>query len=148
MDLRKGETMKEIRVKKMAADAVLPTRAHANDAGLDLYNLEDVLLNPGEGKAIKTGIALAIPEGHVGLVADRSSLAKRGIKSAGGVIDAGYRGEVLIILWNISAAAVQLKGGERVAQLLILPVATPAVLEAVELDETARGERGFGSSGR
>lgn len=138
----------KIEIVRVAPDAVLPTRAHPDDAGLDLYNLDDVLLEPGEGKVVKTGIALALPAGHVGLVADRSSLGKRGIKTAGGVIDAGYRGEIHIVLWNISPASVQLKRGERIAQLLILPVATPAVFEVSELDETSRGTKGFGSSGK
>src|ERR1700722_19523667 len=94
-----------INILRVHPDATLPTRAHPDDAGLDLYNLEDFKMAPGEGKMIKTGIALAVPQGHVGLVADRSSLAKRGLKTAGGVIDAGYRGEVGVVLWNISGQA-------------------------------------------
>ncbi len=132
----------------MSAEATLPTRAHPDDAGLDLYSLEDIILMPAQGRVVKTGIAIALPPKHVGLVADRSSLAKRGIKTAGGVIDAGYRGEIHIVLWNISQDPVQLKRGERIAQLLILPMATPAVLEVETLDETLRGTRGFGSSGK
>src|SRR3954453_11771331 len=114
---------------RLSPEAVLPTRAHVDDAGLDLYGLEDLILAPGQGRAAKTGIAIALPKGMVGLVADRSSLAKKGVKIAGGVIDAGYRGEIHIVLWNISAEPIQLKRGERIAQLLILPVATPAVRE-------------------
>ncbi len=141
-------TLDLIEILRVSSEAKLPTRAHPDDAGLDLYNLEDVLLESGHGKVVKTGIALAIPAGHVGMVADRSSLAKKGIKSAGGVIDAGYRGEVHIVLWNLSREAVQLKSGERIAQLLILPIATPAVKEVQSLDETQRGKNGFGSTGR
>jgi dUTP pyrophosphatase len=137
----------ELPVKRMSPEARLPTRAHEGDAGLDLYNLEDLLLEPGQGRTVRTGIAIALPPGYVGLVADRSSLAKRGLKSAGGVIDAGYRGEIHIVLWNISTAPIALKPGERIAQLLILPVATPAPVEHPELDETSRGSKGFGSSG-
>lgn len=137
-----------IQVKRVSPDAVLPTRAHADDAGMDLYSLEDVTLEPGHGKVTKTGIALAIPEGYVGLVADRSSMAKKGIKTSGGVIDAGYRGEVHIVLWNISGEAVHLRRHERIAQMLILPVITPAVKEVETLDQTARGEKGFGSTGK
>jgi dUTP pyrophosphatase len=140
--------MEQIQVQKISPEATLPTRAHADDAGLDLYSLEDVLLEPQQGKVSRTGIALAIPKGHVGLVADRSSLAKRGVKTAGGVIDAGYRGEIHIVLWNLSNGPLQLKRGERIAQLMILPVATPAVLEVQTLDETARGLKGFGSTGK
>ena len=137
-----------INILRVHPDATLPTRAHPGDAGLDLYNLEDFHLAPGEGKMIKTGIALAIPQGYVGLVADRSSLAKRGLKTAGGVIDAGYRGEIHIVMWNVSREAFELKKGERLAQLMILPIATPAVVEVKELDSTARGAKGFGSSGK
>lgn len=137
-----------LRILRISQDAVLPTRAHPDDAGLDLYGLEDMLLAPQQSRVAKTGIALALPAGHVGLVADRSSLGKKGIKTAGGVIDAGYRGEVHIVLWNISSEPIQLKRGERIAQLLILPVATPAVLEVQGLDETQRGLKGFGSSGK
>jgi dUTP pyrophosphatase len=115
---------------------------------MDLYCLEDVLLTPQQGKVTRTGIALALPAGFVGLVADRSSMAKKGVKTAGGVIDAGYRGEIHIVLWNISGTEIRLNRGERIAQLLILPIATPAVREVRELDQTARGTKGFGSSGK
>jgi dUTP pyrophosphatase len=137
-----------IEVMKTSPNATLPTRAHADDAGMDLYGLEDIRLEPGQGIVTRTGIALAIPPGHTGLVADRSSMAKRGIKTAGGVIDAGYRGEVHIVLWNISREVQELKKGDRIAQMLIVPVRTPAVKEVRELTETARGAKGFGSSGK
>ena len=137
-----------IEVKKTDPAATLPVRAHPGDAGLDLHLNEDALLEPGQTRLLSTGIALAVPTGYVGLVADRSSMAKRGLKTAGGVIDAGYRGEVKVVLINHSAGPVELKRGERIAQLLILPVATPAVREVESLDETRRGEGGFGSTGR
>lgn len=133
---------------KLDPKATLPTRAHEDDAGLDLYSLEDVELAPGHGGLAHTGIAVAVPAGHVGLVCDRSSLARRGLKTAGGVIDAGYRGELGVVLWNISGKTQHVKAGERVAQLLIVPVATPAVREVSSLDATARGANGFGSTGR
>jgi dUTP pyrophosphatase len=133
---------------KLHPGATLPTRAHPDDAGLDLYALEDTALAPGQGSLVKTGVAIALPAGHVGLVADRSSLARRGLKTAGGVIDAGYRGELGVVLWNISGQPQALKAGERVAQLLVVPIATPAVFETPALDETSRGANGFGSTGR
>jgi len=142
------DTASMIPILRLSQDATLPTRAHPDDAGMDLYSLEDVLLGPGQGRVARTGIALALPTGHVGLIADRSSMAKKGIKTAGGVIDAGYRGEIQIVFWNLSSEEVQLKKGERIAQLLILPVATPAISEVTSLDETARGVKGFGSSGK
>lgn len=135
-------------VKKLSPDAVLPTRAHADDAGLDLYSLEDATLADGEGKIVKTGVAVALPSGHVGLISDRSSMAKRGLKTAGGVIDAGYRGELGVVLLNLSGKPQSVAKGERIAQLLIFEVATPAVLEVRELDATERGDKGFGSTGR
>jgi dUTP pyrophosphatase len=140
--------LSSVPILRVSPDAVLPTRAHPDDAGLDLYSLEDVTLEAGQGTVARTGIALALPIGHVGMVADRSSLAKRGVKTAGGIIDAGYRGEVHIVLRNLTHQAIQLKKGERIAQLLILPVATPAVQEVSSLDETLRGQNGFGSTGK
>ncbi|MBC7692639.1 MAG: dUTP diphosphatase [Methylotenera sp.] len=137
-----------LKARKVDPEAILPTRAHADDAGMDLYCLEDVSLSPQTGCVTRTGIALAIPQGHVGMVADRSSMAKRGIKTAGGIIDAGYRGEIHVVLRNISGEAIEIKRGERIAQLLIIPIAIQAIEEVLELDDTARGVKGFGSSGR
>lgn len=141
------ETKDTIPLKKLDAQAVLPTRAHADDAGLDLYGLEKVTVKPGEMAFVKTGVALAVPAGHVGLVADRSSLGKLGLKTAGGVIDAGYRGELRVMLWNISKRTHTLEHGDRIAQLLIVPIATPAPVEVDALDATERGTDGFGSTG-
>ncbi len=137
-----------LEIQKLNADATLPTRAHPEDAGLDLYALEDVVIPAGAGRRVRTGIALAIPAGHVGIVADRSSLAQKGLKTAGGVIDAGYRGEVQVILWNLHAEDQKVARGDRMAQMLILPVATPAVRAVESLDGTQRGAGGFGSTGR
>lgn len=148
MSIAAYPTPSSIAILRVSQEATLPTRAHPDDAGLDLYNLEDILLEAGEGKVARTGIALALPPQHVGLVADRSSLAKKGIKTAGGIIDAGYRGEIHIVLWNISGSPVHLKKGERIAQLLIIPIATPAVTEVTTLDDTSRGTKGFGSTGK
>lgn len=135
-------------IRRLEPGALLPTRAHADDAGLDLYALEDSLVPPGEGRLLRTGVAVAVPAGHVGLVCDRSSLAKRGLKTAGGVIDAGYRGEVGVVVWNLSREPQAVKKGERAAQLLVIPIATPAPVESADLGATTRGENGFGSTGR
>ena len=135
-------------VKKLHADAILPTRAHPDDAGLDLYALEDVVLAPGGGLLARTGIGIALPPQTVGLVADRSSMAKKGVKTSGGVIDAGYRGEIHIVLRNITPDEIRFARGERIAQLLILPCLTPAVVETADLGETHRGAKGFGSTGK
>lgn len=137
-----------IPAKKMHPEATLPTRAHADDAGLDLYSLEAGILEPGQGGMARTGVALELPSRTVGLVADRSSMAKKGIVCAGGVIDAGYRGEIHIILRNVTSSPIRWEKGERIAQLLIFPILTPAVCEASELSDSARGTKGFGSSGK
>lgn len=138
----------ELPMRRLEPGAVLPTRAHHDDAGLDLYGLEDAVVAPGEGRVLKTGIAVAVPAGHVGLVCDRSSMARRGLKSAGGVIDAGYRGEVGVVVWNLSREPQAVKKGERIAQMLIMPISTPAPVESADLGDTVRGVGGFGSTGR
>jgi dUTP pyrophosphatase len=140
-------SVSSLQIMRLSPEATLPTRAHVDDAGLDIYGMEDIILAPGQGRLAKTGIALAIPSGFVGLVTDRSSMGKKGIKTAGGIIDAGYRGEIGVILWNISGEEIRIGRGERIAQLLVIPIATPAVQEVSSLDQTARGAKGFGSSG-
>lgn len=140
--------MKTIQFKKLHPDAKIPTRAHEHDAGLDLTTVESHTLNPNEGRIFKTGLAVAIEPGFVGLVWDRSSMGKRGLKTAGGVIDSGYRGEIGIIIWNMSEVHQEIKAGERIAQLLIQPIVTPSTEEVSELTDTKRGAGGFGSSGK
>lgn len=135
-------------VSLLRPGARLPTRAHPGDAGLDLYAAERVVLAPGQGTVVPTGVAAAVPDGCVGLIADRSSLAKRGLKTAGGVVDAGYRGEVGVVLWNLSAEAQVLEAGDRVAQMLILPIALPAPRAVRALPASRRGKKGFGSTGK
>ncbi len=135
-------------VRRLDPAAIAPTRAHPDDAGLDLYALEDAAVEPGAGAVLRTGVAVAVPPGHVGLVCDRSSLARRGLKTAGGVIDAGYRGEVGVVVWNLSREVQRVKKGERAAQMLVIPIAAPAPVEAEDLGDTARGAGGFGSTGR
>lgn len=138
-------------VKRLHADAVLPAYAHRGDAGLDLAAVEDVVLEPGERAAVATGLAMAIPEGWVGLVHPRSGLARRHgvtVTNAPGTIDAGYRGEVQVLLVNLGQEPVELGAGERIAQLLLQRVGHAEVVEVHELEDTARGEGGFGSTGR
>ncbi len=137
-----------LNILRVTRDATLPTRAHHDDAGLDLYSLEDFVIAPGQGHVTRTGIAIALPPKHVGMVADRSSMAKKGIKTAGGVIDAGYRGEIHIVLRNLTHEPIAVSKGERIAQLLIMPIITPMPVEVESLDATTRGTKGFGSSGR
>lgn len=144
--MKKGSAV--LRFRKLDPSAKAPTRAHPDDAGLDLYAVKDAELRPGASAMVPTGVSVEVPDGHVGLILDRSSMAKLGLKTAGGVIDAGYRGEVGVILWNISGKVHRLSAGDRIAQLLIIPIAVPAVEEAEALSETQRGAKGFGSTGR
>ncbi len=137
-----------LRVRRLDPRASLPTRAHPDDAGLDLRSLEAIEIAPGEGVKIRTGIAMEIPQRCVGMIADRSSLAARGLKTAGGIIDSGYRGEVQVVMRNLSGEAQRLEAGERIAQLLVIPIALPEVEESTELSSTDRAQGGFGSTGR
>jgi dUTP pyrophosphatase len=139
-------------VAKLRDDAVLPTRANEGDAGLDLYACEAAHIGPGERWSVGTGVAVEIPEGHAGLVLPRSGLARdHGISlaNAPGLIDSGYRGELRVLLLNNDPADIfRVAAGNRIAQLVLVPVALAGVVEAPALAESARGEGGFGSSGR
>ena len=131
----------------------MPTYGTPYSAGADLYACMDepVTIAPGETVLIKTGLAMAIPEGYAGLIYARSGLAtKKGLAPANkvGVVDADYRGEVMVPLHNHSRVAVTVEHGERIAQMVITPFLTAEFLEAEELDDTLRGENGFGSTGR
>ena len=141
-----------LRVQRLDPAAKLPTIAHEGDAGFDLYAIEAATLGPGERAAIRTGIAIEVSHGHAALVLPRSGLAaKHGISvvNAPGLIDAGYRGEVQVLLLNTDREApFEIAPGDRIAQLVLIRVESPAVEDAAELTETPRGEGGFGSSGR
>ena len=128
--------------------ATLPTRAHGDDAGFDLYAVEDATLAPGERVAVRTGVALEVPERHAGLVLPRSGLAARhgiALVNAPGLIDAGYRGEVRVLLLNTDRSeSFAISAGDRIAQLVITRIEAPDI---VEVQELAVSERGFGSTG-
>jgi dUTP pyrophosphatase len=138
-------------VRRLDARARLPTRAHPEDAGLDLYALEEATLAPGARAEIQTGIAVEIPPGHAGLVVPRSGLAARhgiALANAPGLIDSGYRGELRVLLLNTDRAfEYRVSAGDRVAQLVLVALAPTTVTEVSELTESARGAGGFGSSG-
>ncbi len=135
-------------VQKLHPDAKMPRRALAHDAGLDLCASEPVTLAPGERKGIPTGLAFAIPQGSVGLIWDKSGLAiKKGLKTMGGVIDAGYRGEIVVIAQNLSDETIVFSVGEKVAQLLIQKIELLSPEEVSELPESERKDAGFGSTG-
>jgi dUTP diphosphatase len=142
----------DLPVAKLKSDAVLPSRAHEGDAGLDLYACEPAHLGPGERWSVGTGIGVEIPEGHAGLVLPRSGLARdHGISlvNSPGLIDSGYRGEVRVLLLNTDPAETfRIEPGERIAQLVIAPIVPADPVEVEALAESARGDGGFGSSGR
>ncbi len=126
----------------------LPSYAHPHDAALDLRAVEDHVLKPSQHVMVRTGLKMIIPQGHVGLIWDRSGLAaKHGVTTMAGVIDAGYRGEVCVVMINHGREAFKVEKGMRIAQMLVQPVLHVPVEEVEALDETARGEGGFGSSG-
>ncbi len=139
-------------VIRLAGDARLPGRAHADDAGIDLHAAEPATLGPGERASVGTGIAIAVPAGYAGLVVPRSGLAARhgiALVNAPGVIDPGYRGEVRVLLLNTDTrAAFEIAPGDRIAQLLLCPVADAEPVEVDRLQPTGRGTGGFGSTGR
>lgn len=138
-------------VRRLDGRAVLPTRAHAGDAGLDLHALEGAVLGPGERASIATGIAVEIPAGHAGLVLARSGLALRygiALVNAPGLIDAGYRGEIRVLLLNTDRAEVfEISAGDRIAQLVVIRTELPVAVELDQLSDSDRGAGGFGSSG-
>ena len=143
----------KIKVKKLNENAILPTYGSASAAGADLYNLPgaDVVIPAHETVMVHTGLAMEIPEGYAGFLFARSGIAsKRGLAPANkvGVIDSDYRGEFMVALHNHSNVDATIAGGERIAQLCILPVLQAEFLVADELGETVRGEGGFGSTGK
>ncbi|HET6864271.1 MAG TPA: dUTP diphosphatase [Solirubrobacteraceae bacterium] len=140
-----------LKVRRLDGRARLPTRAYPGDAGLDLYALEDAALDPGERASVRTGIAVEIPEGEAGLVLPRSGLAARhgiALVNAPGLIDSGYRGEVRVLLLNTDHdSTFTVTAGDRIAQLVLVKVQTPEVVEVEDLAVSERGGGGFGSSG-
>jgi dUTP pyrophosphatase len=140
----------EVEIVRLRADARVPERAYAGDAGVDLAACEPVRLAPGERALVPTGLAVAIPDGYAGFVQPRSGLATRhgvAIVNSPGLIDSGYRGEIQVVLLNTDQQATfNAEAGERIAQLVILPVPEVALKEVEELPPSARGVRGFGSS--
>jgi dUTP pyrophosphatase len=141
-----------LRVRRLVAEAKLPMRAHEGDAGYDLHAVEPATLGPGERAMVPTGISVEIPDGHAGLVLPRSGTAARhgiALVNAPGLIDSGYRGELKVLLLNTDGSEpFEVAAGDRIAQLVLIRVETPAVEEADGLESSVRGDGGFGSSGR
>lgn len=143
---------KQIKLKKLSPDAIVPTYARDGDAGADLYSTESIELYPGEHRIVGTGIAIEVPVGFVGLIHPRSGLAaKQGITvlNTPGTIDAGYRGEIKVILINLDKyRPFKIEKGDRIAQLVLQQVAVSEFIEVEELSDSVRQDGGFGSSGK
>lgn len=137
----------ELKVKRIHPDAKLPVSGHPGDAGLDLFAVADRDLAPGEVFAVPTGVQVAVPPGHVGLVWDKSGISLKGVHRLAGVIDAGYRGEIQVVMINLGGAPFAIRKGMKIAQLLVQPVTSVTVVESDALDDTSRGQGGFGSTG-
>ena len=139
----------QLKVKKLHPDAKLPTYGNPGDAGMDMYALEEVVFSPGEQKRIRTGIALEIPDGYVGLVWDKSGPAfNQGLKNLAGVIDSSFRGEYMASIVNLSPHIQKIEKGQKFNQILIQPVMICDIVEADTLSETARGAGREGSTGK
>lgn len=138
-----------IKVKKLKSDAKLPAYAYPGDAGLDLYSIEKIIVPAGSRRAIPTGLAFEIPSGYVGLVWAKSGLAfNQGLTTMSGVLDAGYRGELALSIFNTTSEDYCIEKGDKVAQLLIQPVIEAQITETEELSDSSRGTGGFGSTGK
>jgi dUTP pyrophosphatase len=138
----------QIKVKKLRDDAKLPTHGHPGDAGMDFYAIEDVVFASGKQERVHTGVAIEIPEGCVGLIWDKSSVSfNMGLKIMGGVIDSGFRGELVMSLINTSDKEVVLEKGHKIAQMIIQKFEHCDILEVDEISETIRGDGREGSTG-
>ena len=138
-----------LKIKKLHTDAKMPSYAHHDDAGFDLFSLENCKVKVGERVAVPTGIAMEIPEGFVGLIWDKSGLAvKHGINTIAGVVDSSYRGEVVVALVNNGESDYTFEKGHKVAQMIIQRKETMEFVEVKELSDTVRGAGGFGSTGK
>lgn len=137
----------KVLIKKISPEARTPVYGHQGDAGLDLFSCVQLTINPGETAAVPTGLQMAIPPGYVGLIWDKSGIALCGVHRLAGVVDAGYRGEVRVVLTNLGKQPFIINNGMKIAQILIQPVQTVDIVEVDSLDRTSRGEGGFGSTG-
>jgi len=139
----------KLKVKKLNEDAKIPNYATFDDAGMDLFAIEDVVIEAGKSAVIKTGISMEIPTGHVGLIWDKSGIGiKHNLKVMGGVIDSGYRGEIMIGMMNLSQKDYSFMKGDKVAQMIIQTKESPEIIEVEELKDSERGEGVFGSTGK
>jgi dUTP pyrophosphatase len=144
------DTDMQANFKRLDAEVEIPTRSHIGDAAVDLQARYDITLDPGDRASVPTGLAVAIPEGFAGLVLPRSGHARRlgvGVVNGPGLIDSGYRGEISVLLINHGTERVSFSRGDRIAQLAVVPIVEVDWVEVDELDDTFRGDGGFGSTG-
>jgi dUTP pyrophosphatase len=137
-----------IKIKKLKPEAKVPSYAHPGDVGLDLYSLEEKTLAPGEHYHFWVGVALEFPVGYAGIIMDKGSISKAKLHTMGGVFDAGYRGEYNVHLVNLGHEPYTVEPGDKIAQLVMCPVEIAKIEETDTLEESARGEGRFGSTGR
>ncbi len=138
----------QVEVQLRTVNAQVPTKAHASDAGWDLYSIENVTIPPNETCKIRTGISISVPDGYYSQLHDRSSMGSKSIKTMGGVIDSTFTGEILVMLHNLSKFPFTVEEGNKVCQLVILPVPKVKMVVVDKLRESERNEKGFGSSGK
>jgi dUTP pyrophosphatase len=138
----------KLKVKKMSPDAKLPLYGHKGDAGMDLFSSLEYVLPKGEVFAVPTGIQVEIPKGYVGLIWDKSGVSLKGVHRLAGVVDAGYRGEVKVVMINWGQSPFFIEKGMKIAQLLIQAVEEAEIVEVEDLEDSSRGEGGFGSTGK
>ena len=136
-----------LKVKKLDPRAKLPCRAHATDSGADLFALERTVLAPRAVAKVRAGIAVELPENTSGIIWGKSSVESKGIKAMAGLVDAPYRGELIVCMYNLNDTEFVFEAGQKVAQLVVMPTLYPAFEEAEELSGSARGAGGFGSTG-
>lgn len=136
-----------MKVKKLHSDALLPRRAHPTDSGADLFALTRTVLPPRAVTNVHTGVAVELPEGTSGIIWGKSSVESKGVKAMAGLVDAPYRGELIVCMYNLNDTEFVFEKGQKVAQLVVLPTLYPDFEEAEELSDTARGAGGFGSTG-
>jgi len=139
----------QLSIKKLHLAATIPQYAHHNDAGMDLFSVSEITIQPHERVSVPTGIAMQIPDGYVGLIWDKSGISQKfGLKTLGGVVDAGYRGEIFVGLYNTGDNPYTFEAGQKLAQIIIQKIEQPEVIEVLELDDSIRGGGAFGSTGK
>jgi dUTP pyrophosphatase len=139
----------ELQIQRTDKEVPLPEYAHEGDAAFDLRSIEETSIPPGDKHIIQTGLKMVIPLGYFGNIRDRSGLAaKQAAHVLAGVVDSGYRGTVGVVMINLGKEPIEIKKGDRVAQMLIQKIETPTIVETKDLDNTTRGEGGFGSTGK